>query len=63
MDVGFGHLPLFVLDFCLDVVDGVGRFHLEGDRLPSEGLHEDLHLLGVRGLLGYEQDGFTLKVE
>lgn len=38
--------PLLVLDFGLDIVDGVGRLHLEGDRLPREGLDEDLHLLG-----------------
>jgi hypothetical protein len=27
----------------LDVVDGVRRLDLEGDRLPSEGLDKDLH--------------------
>jgi hypothetical protein len=26
------------LDFGLDIIDGVGRFHLEGDRLPRESL-------------------------
>ena len=31
-----------VLDLGLDVVDGVGRLHLEGDRLAGEGLHENL---------------------
>ena len=41
------HLPLFVLNFRLDVVDGVRRLHIEGDCLPREGLDEDLHLLGV----------------
>merc|ERR1719442_210523 len=30
--------PLLVLDLCLDVLDGVGRLHLEGD-----GLAGDLH--------------------
>ena len=35
--------PLLVLDFGLDVVDGVGGLHLEGDSLPREGLDEDLH--------------------
>ena len=34
---------LFVLDFCLDVVDRVGRFHLEGNRLPRQSLDKDLH--------------------
>lgn len=37
-------LTFLVLDFCLDVVDGVGGLHLEGDRLPRKGLHKDLHL-------------------
>jgi hypothetical protein len=36
--------PFLVLDFGLDIVDGVGGFDLEGDRLPREGLDEDLHL-------------------
>ena len=36
--------PFLVLDFGLDVVDGVGGLHLKGDRLPREGLDEDLHL-------------------
>jgi hypothetical protein len=32
-----------VLDLGLDVIDGVRRFNLEGDGLPSERLHENLH--------------------
>jgi hypothetical protein len=32
-----------VLDFGLDVLDRVGRFDFERDRLAGEGLHEDLH--------------------
>ena len=35
-----------VLDLGLDVVDGVGGLDLEGDGLPREGFHEDLHLCG-----------------
>ena len=35
--------PLLVLDLGLDVVDGVGRLHLKGDRLAREGLDENLH--------------------
>ena len=35
---------LLVLDLGLDIVDGVGRLHLEGDGLPREGLDENLHL-------------------
>ena len=31
------------LDLGLNVLDGVGRLHLEGDGLAGEGLHEDLH--------------------
>jgi hypothetical protein len=34
--------PLLVLDLGLDVVDGVGRLHLEGDRLTREGLDKNL---------------------
>ena len=34
---------LLVLDLGLDVVDGVGRLHLEGDGLAGESLDEDLH--------------------
>ena len=36
--------PLLVLDLCFNIIDSVGRLHLEGDRLPREGLDEDLHL-------------------
>ena len=42
-------VPLLVLNLGLDVVNGVGRLHLEGDRLPREGLDEDLHLVDVGG--------------
>ena len=35
---------LLVLDFLLDVVDGVTRLNLEGDGLASQSLNEDLHL-------------------
>ncbi|KAM0910371.1 hypothetical protein ACQ4PT_014204 [Festuca glaucescens] len=34
---------LLVLDLRLHVVNGVGRLHLQGDGLSSEGLDEDLH--------------------
>jgi hypothetical protein len=34
---------LLILNFGLDIVDGVRRFHLEGNRLASKGLDEDLH--------------------
>ena len=34
---------LLVLNLGLDVVDGVGALHLEGDGLAGEGLDEDLH--------------------
>lgn len=33
------------MDLGLDVIDGIGRLHLKGDRLPREGLDENLHLL------------------
>lgn len=32
-----------VLNLGLDVVDGVGRLHLQGDGLASESLNKDLH--------------------
>ena len=32
-----------ILNLGLDIVDGVARFNLEGDRLAREGLDEDLH--------------------
>ena len=38
-----GRDALFVLDLCLDVVDRVRGFNLESNRLPSQGLDEDLH--------------------
>jgi hypothetical protein len=34
---------LLVLDLGLDVVDGVGRLHLEGDSLTGKGLDKNLH--------------------
>ena len=34
---------LFVLDFGLDVLDGVRRLHFQGDGLAGQGLDEDLH--------------------
>jgi hypothetical protein len=35
-----------VLDLGLDIVDGVAALDLEGDGLPCQRLHEDLHLVG-----------------
>jgi hypothetical protein len=40
---------LLVLDLGLDIVNGVGRLHLEGDGLAGEGLDEDLHSGGLSG--------------
>merc|ERR1711894_105365 len=34
---------LLILDLGLDVLDGVRGLHLQGDGLPGQGLHEDLH--------------------
>jgi hypothetical protein len=34
---------LLILNLRLDVIDGVGRLNLEGDRLAGKGLDEDLH--------------------
>ena len=33
----------FVKDLLLDLIDGVGGFDIERDRLANEGLDEDLH--------------------
>ena len=33
----------FVLDLGFDVLDGVGRFDIEGDGFTGEGFDEDLH--------------------
>merc|ERR1712020_583988 len=38
-----GRDALLVLDLGLNVVDGVGRLDLEGDRLAGKSLNEDLH--------------------
>ena len=34
---------LLVLDLVLEVLDGVGWLHIEGDVLASEGSNKDLH--------------------
>jgi len=34
-----------VLDFCLDIIDCIRRFHLKGDRFSGESFNEDLHLV------------------
>lgn len=36
--------PFLVLNFLLNVVDGIRGLNLEGDGLPREGFDEDLHL-------------------
>ena len=37
------HSTFFVLDFCLDILDGVRGLNLKRDGLPGKGLDEDLH--------------------
>ena len=44
------------LDLGLDIVDGVGRFDLEGDGLTRQGLNENLH----DGLLTKRQLSYTM---
>jgi len=34
-----------VLDLSLHILDGIRRLHFQGDRLPSQGFHKDLHLV------------------
>lgn len=51
---------LLILNLALDVVDGVGRLHLEGDSLAREGLHETVMTSLVSlycGRLGGRMDG------
>ena len=39
-----GAKPTFlILDFALDIVDGVRALHLQSNGLASQGLHKDLH--------------------
>ena len=38
-----GGIPSLVLNFLLDVFDGIGRLNVESDGLASQGLDEDLH--------------------
>ena len=35
--------PLLVLNLRFHVIDSVGSFNVEGDRLAGESLHKDLH--------------------
>ena len=37
------HLPFFVLDFGLNVVDGIGRLDFQSDGLARQCLYKDLH--------------------
>ena len=34
---------LLILDFGLDVVNGIAGLHIQGDGLAGQGLHEYLH--------------------
>lgn len=61
-------LTLLVLDFALDIVDGVGRFHLKGYGLAGQGLHKDLHVacrtrLGLQSSAKQYASEITRKVE
>jgi len=38
-----GNAPLLVLNLRFNIVNCIGRLHLEGDSLSCEGLYEDLH--------------------
>lgn len=39
---------LLVLDLCLDVVNCIRRFHLEGDGFSGQSLHKDLNATAER---------------
>jgi hypothetical protein len=47
------------LDLGLDIVDSVGRLHLEGDSLPREGFDEDLHDLNGLAVSSLSYDATT----
>jgi len=38
-------VPFLILDLGFDVINGVGRFDLEGNGLSGEGLDKDLHAI------------------
>eukprot|EP01018_Ginkgo_biloba_P038746 Gb_03491 [translate_table: standard] len=38
-----GRNPFLILDFGLDIVDGIRTFNLKGDSFPGESLYENLH--------------------
>ena len=50
--------PLFILDFGLNSLNGVGAFNLEGNGLAGEGLDEDLHCVSAKQTKG--QHGSTI---
>merc|ERR1712039_473596 len=51
----------FILNLCLHILDGVIRFHIEGDRLSGQGLDENLH--GTTSQSQHQiQGGFLLNV-
>ena len=37
----------FILDFSLDIIDGIGWLNIQGDGFPSQGLDEYLHPLSL----------------
>lgn len=39
-----GWNSFLVLNLRFDVLNGIARFNIERDGLPSEGLHKDLHI-------------------
>ena len=59
---------LLVLDLLFHGLDGIRRLDFEGDGLPSEGLHEDLHssccllLLGKVVVVGRKVFGFVRRL-
>lgn len=56
------NIPLLVLDLSLDIVDGVGRLHLKGDRLPREGLDENLHFWRSMSMSSSTERRLTLRM-
>ena len=55
-------LTFLVLNFGFDVFDAVRGFDLEGDRLPRQRFHEDLHLDPILRRVVYTRiDGWEVK--
>ena len=44
---------LLILNLLLDIVNGIGRFNLESNRLARQSLHKDLHTATATAVLSF----------